>query len=240
MRTRQPARITAAAAALLLLPWFWLTDALVPLDPASPSIESADAEFVAFYVENVDTLPLRTTLFVGQWALVLVLVVSVIMASRPRPDHVTVLATSLATAATTVYVTAEGVIVWPILAAGMSPETLAAHLDAGVARGAALSRDGLHAPASVLLGLAVLLVAWLLVTGPLWGRWVMGVLAALAGLLALSSIVVGTEGLGPGLVFVVWAPVTAVCLLVGLRRRERTGHADRADAEGSDVGPTPA
>jgi hypothetical protein len=216
-------------AGLVLLPWFWLASALVPLDPGTPSFEAGDSEVVAFYVENVRTLPLSATLFVGQWVIVQILLVSVIMATRVGSDLVAVLATTLTTAATAVYVAAEGVLVWPILATGMDADALAEHLGSAAARGAVLSRDGLHAPGSVLLGVAALLIAWLLVTGPLWGRWVMGVLAAGAGLLALTSIALGPEGFGPGLIFVIWGPVTAVCLLLGLRRESRSPRAPRPD-----------
>jgi hypothetical protein len=213
-----PARLVAAVAALVLLPWFWLTEAVVPLEPVPPSLEATDAEFLAFYVENVARLPLSATLFVGQWVIVQVLVLSVIWAAHARLGLTAFLAATLTTAATAIYAGAEGVRVWPVLAANMSPEVLNDHLDPGLARSAVLSRDGLHAPASVLLGLALLLTAWLLVTSALWGRWVMSGLAVAAGGLALSSILVGPEGLGPGLIFVLWGPVTAVCLLVGLRR----------------------
>lgn len=80
------------------------------------------------------------------------------------------------------------------------------------------SRDGLHAPAAVLLGFSVLLIGWLLVRSGLWGHWVMAALSLLSGGLALSSIVVGPDGFGPGLVLVVWGVVVPWMLLVGLRR----------------------
>jgi hypothetical protein len=126
-------------------------------------------------------------------------------------------AISLAGAATAIYVGAEGVRVWPVLAAtDMTAEKLRDNLDPGLARAAVLSRDGLHAPAGVLLGVSVLVIAWLLARSDLWGRLAMSVLAAVAGAFALSSVLVGPEGLGPGLILVLWGPVVAVLLLVGL------------------------
>ena len=216
----------AAVAALVLLPWFWLTQAVAPLDPVPPPLGATDAAFIAFYVQNAGLLPLSASLFVGQWVIVQVLLVSVISAARSRMGLTTVLAATLTTAATAIYVGAEGVRVWPVLAADMSAEVLDDHLDPGLARAAVLSRDGLHAPASVLLGVSLLLIAWLLATSSLWGRWVMSGLAVAAGGLALTSILVGPEGLGPGLIFVVWGPVTAVCLLLGLRREPPASQGD--------------
>jgi hypothetical protein len=84
-----------------------------------------------------------------------------------------------------------------------------------------LSRDGLHAPASVLLGIAVLISAWLLARSDLRGHWVMSALAVVAGAFDVASVLVGPDGLGPGLVFVLWAPVVSVLLLIG---RHRTRH----------------
>ena len=66
----------------------------------------------------------------------------------------------LAGGATTLHASAESVLLWPVLAAaGMSAESVGDILDAGVAAAAVLSRDVLHAPASVLLGVAVLVIA---------------------------------------------------------------------------------
>lgn len=103
----------------------------------------------------------------------------------------------------------------------MTAGRLRDNLDPGLAQAAVLSRDGLHAPASVLLGLSVLVIAWLLARSDLWGHRTMSVLAIVAGAFAVSSVLVGPEGLGPGFIFVLWCPVVAVLLLVG-RRRSRT------------------
>lgn len=86
----------------------------------------------------------------------------------------------------------------------LSAGKLREDLDADLAQAAELSRDGLHAPASVLLGMSVLLIAWLLAKSDLWGRWVMSGLAVIAGAFALSSVLVGPEGFGPGFIFVLW------------------------------------
>ena len=220
---RRRAAFVAAGAALVLLPWFWVTEAVVGFEPVPPALGADDDEFIAFYVENFDLIPWSATLYVGQWVIVLVLLVSVIGAVRAKMDLEGVLAIALATGATAVYVAAEGVRLWPVLAADMSAANLEANLEPGLAQAAVASRDGLHAPASVLLGVAVLLVAWLLATSEVWGHWAMAGLAVLAGALALTSAVVGPEGFGPGLIFVLWGPVTAVLLLVGVRRSRALG-----------------
>lgn len=81
-----------------------------------------------------------------------------------------VLAISLACAATANYAIAEGVLLWPVYAADMSAGSCD-DLVPTLARLAVLSRDGLHVPASVLLGVSVLVIAWLLVKSDLWGHW---------------------------------------------------------------------
>ena len=43
-------------------------------------------------------------------------------------------------------------------------------------------------------------------------------LSAVSGGLALSSIVVGPEGFGLGLILVLWGPVVPVLVLLALRR----------------------
>jgi hypothetical protein len=224
---RRRAGLVAAIAGLVLLPWFWTMEAVAGFRPVSPSLGEPGQEFVDFYVANISRIPVATTMFIGQWVIVLVLLVAVIRAATDRLDLVAVLAVTLAGGATAIYVGAEGVRLWPVLAAGMSAEALRADLDPTLAQAAVLSRDGLHAPASVLLGLSVLLIAWLLAGSALWGHRVMSGLAVLAGAFALSSVLVGTDGFGPGFVFVLWAPVTAVLLLIG-RRRDRPRARDRS------------
>lgn len=133
----------------------------------------------------------------------LVLLVPVVRAAAARLDLVGMLPVALTAAATAVYAGAEGMLVWPVLAAGMDAEELGAHLDPAHAQTVVLSRDGLHAPAAVLTGFSVLLIAWLLLRSDLWGHRVMAGLAALSGAWALPSVIVGPDGLGPGLIFVV-------------------------------------
>lgn len=215
------AQLVAAAAGLVLVPWFWMINVIAGLRPTSPPLGAPDQEFIDFYVGNSSRIPLNATLFIGQWVIVLVLLVSVVRASCRRWDLAAVLATVLAGVATAIYVGAEGVRLWPVMAAGMSARKLRDDLDPEFAQAAELSRDGLHAPASVLLGMSVLLIAWLLAKSDLWGRWVMSGIAAFAGAFALTSVLVGPEGLGPGFIFVLWGPVTALLLLIG-HRHSRT------------------
>lgn len=66
----------------------------------------------------------------------------------------------------------------------------------------------------------MLIIAWLLATSDLWGHWTMSVLAVVVGASAVSSVLVGPEGFGPGLI-VPWGIVVAVLLLVG-RWRSKT------------------
>lgn len=212
---RRRAGMVATVAGLVLLPWFLVIDLIAGFRPGSPPLGAPAEEFVDFYVENFSRIPLHITLFIGQWVIVLVLLVAVVRAACTRLDLAAILATTLAGAATAIYVGAEGVLLWPVPAADMTAGKLRDNLDPGLAQAAVLSRDGLHAPAGVLLGGSVLVIAWLLARSDLWGHWAMSVLAVLAGALALSSVLVGPEGFGPGLIFVLWGPVVAVLLLVG-------------------------
>jgi hypothetical protein len=215
IKARRRAVLAAAVAGLVLLPAFWLTQSIAGLVPEDGSREA----YVAFYVDNLSRIPLRVTLLIGLWVIVLVQLVAVVRSACSRLDLAAILAITLAGAATAVYVGAEGVLLWPVLAnADTTAATLSDTLDPGNAAAAVLSRDGLHAPASVLLGVAVLIIAWLLARSDLWGHWAMSALAVVAGAFAVSSVLVGPDGLGPGLVFVMWAPVVSVLLLIGRHR----------------------
>ena len=215
---RRRASVVAVIASLAMVPWFWTIDALAGLRPETPEPGASGQEFVDFFVGNISHLPWRTTMFVVEWLLLLVVLVAVVRAVCPRLDLAALLAVCLATAASTVYVVAEGVFSWPVVQTGATPESVRSVLDPGVARAVALSRDGLHAPASILLGVSVLLIGWLLLRSQLWGRWATAALSALSGGFALSSIVVGPEGFGPGLILVLWVVIVPLMVLVGLRR----------------------
>jgi hypothetical protein len=215
---RHRSGLVAAVAGLVLVPWFWAVEAVAGFEPVSPPLGRPDQEFIEFYTGNLSRIPLNTTLYVGQWVILLVLLVAVVHTVSSRLTLAAVLAITLAGAATAVYVAAEGVLLWPVYAADMSAGKLGDDLDPTLARSAVLSRDGLHAPAAVLLGVSMLLIAWLLLRSELWGHRVMSALALVAGIFALSSILVGPEGFGPGFIFVLWGPVTAVLLLIGRRR----------------------
>jgi hypothetical protein len=207
---RRRAGLVAAVAGLVLVPWFLLTQAVVELDPDPPPLGAPGQDFVDFYVENHSRIPLNVTLFIGQWVIVLVLLVAVVRAACVRLDLAALLAITLAGASTAIYVAAEGVLLWPALpSSDMDGQVLGDTLDASLAQAAVLPRDGLHAPASVLLGVSALVIAWLLAKSDLWGHWAMSLLGALAGAFALSSLLVGPEGFGPGFIFVLWGPVTA-------------------------------
>lgn len=221
LEARRRAGLVAAAAGLGLIPWFLIIDPIAGFRPDSPEPVAPALDFVDFYVDNVSRIPLNATLFIVQWVIGLVLVLAVVRAACRRLDLAALLAITLAGAAAAVYVGAEGVRLWPVLGFDMKSGTLRDNLDPGLAQAAVLSRDGLHAPASVLLGISVLFIAWLLARSDLWGHWAMSALAVVAGAFAVSSALVGPEGIGPGFIFLIWGPVVAVLLLVG-RRRPRT------------------
>jgi hypothetical protein len=222
VEARRRAGLVAAVAGLVLVPWFLVIDPIAGFRPVSPEPVAPAQDFVDFYVDNFSRIPLNATLFIGQWVILLVLLVAVVRAACRRLDLAAILAITLAGAATAIYVDAEGVRVWPVLAAtDMTAEGLRDNLDPALAQAAVLSRDGLHAPASVLLGLSVLVIGWLLARSDLWGHWAMSVLAVVAGAFAVSSVLVGPEGFGPGFISVLWGPVVAVLLFVG-RWRSRT------------------
>jgi hypothetical protein len=213
---RRRAGVVAAVAGLSLAPYFWLSEAVVGW-PAreAPPVGAPATDYVHFYVDGSSQIPLAATVAIGSWAIWLVLVVSVVRAACRRLDLAAILAVTLAGASTAVYVAAEGVLAWPTI--GMTVGEIPENLDAGVAQAMVLSRDGLHAAASVLLGISLLVVSWLLARSDLWGHWLLAVVGFLAAVSACASMIVGPEGLGPG-VILLWGIVVAVVVLVGLRR----------------------
>ncbi len=181
----------------------------------APAVSAPATDFVDFYVDGFSRIPLTATAAIGMWAIWLVLVVSVVRAACRRLDLAAVVSVTLAGASTAIYVAAEGFLAWPTI--GMTADETADNLDAGVAQAMVLSRDGLHAAASVPLGISLLMVSWLLARSDLWGRWLLAVVGFLAGMSACASLIVGPEGLGPGGILL-WGLVVAVVVPVGLRR----------------------
>jgi hypothetical protein len=146
VRARRRAGLIAVVAGLALAPWFWAIELLAGFRPEGPPDGAPAQDFVDFYVDNFSRIPLSTTLFIGQWVIMLVLLVAVVRAACRRLDLAAILAITLAGAATAVYVVAEGIRVWPVLTFDMSAGRLRDNLDPGVAEAVVLSRDGLHAP----------------------------------------------------------------------------------------------
>lgn len=221
---RWSAAAVAATAGLILAPYFWLVSGLIgwPGWDAPPPTAPGEA-FVDFYVTGRSEIPLVATLAVVSWAIWLTLVVAVVRAACRRVGLAGILAITLAGAATAVYAGAEGVLAWPTV--GFSSEEIPLVLDPDVARALVQSRDGLHAAASVLLGISMLLVAWLLLRSDLWGHVLLSVLAGLAAVSAGSAMVVGPEGFGAGGVML-WGLVVGIVVILG-RRRARRADEDR-------------
>ena len=213
---RRRAGVVAAVAGFALAPYFWLSAAVVgwPAEDA-PSVGAPATDYVDFYVDGLSRIPLTATVAIGIWVIWLVLVVSVVRAACRRLDLAAVVSVTLAGASTAVYVAAEGVLAWPTI--GMRANEISENLDSGVAQAMVLSRDGLHAAASVPLGISLLMVSWLLARSDLWGHWLLAVVGSIAGVSACVSMIVGPEGLGAGGVLL-WGIVVAVVLLVGFRR----------------------
>jgi hypothetical protein len=213
---RRRASVVAAVAGLLLAPYFWLFSALVgwPGWEAPPPGAPAN-EFVDFYVNGAAQIPLVATVAIGSWAIWLTLVVSVVRAACRRFDLAAIMAVTLAGASTAVYVAAEGVLAWPTI--GLAASEISENLDPGVAQAIVMSRDGLHAAASVLLGISLLVVAWLLTRSDLWGHWLLAAVGFLAGVSACSAMIIGPEGIGPGAIMI-WGILVALVILIGLRR----------------------
>ncbi|MEQ1702140.1 MAG: hypothetical protein ABMA25_18670 [Ilumatobacteraceae bacterium] len=210
------AGVVAAVAGLALAPYFWLSTALVgwPVQDAPP-FDAPAQDFIDFYVNGSSRIPLRATVAIGSWALWLLLILSVVRAACRRLDLAAVFSMTLAGAATAVYVAAEGLLAWPTI--GTTANDISQHLDPGVAQAMVISRDGLHAAASVLLGISMLVVAWLLARSDLWGRWLLAAVASLAGVSACTTMFQGSDPIGPGGILL-WGIVVAVVVLVGRRR----------------------
>jgi hypothetical protein len=184
----------------------------------SPSVGDPVGQYVDFFVDNFSRIPVRATAFIVQWMILLVLLVAVVRAACPRLDLAAIVSVALAGAATAVYVVAEGVGAWPVHATiDMTAEEVRDNLDPGVAQALVLSRDGLHATAAVLLGISLLVIAWLVARSDLWGHWTLAALTAIAGLSASASMVLGPEFIGAG-ALVPWGIAVAVVMLVARGR----------------------
>lgn len=213
--------MVAVVAGLALAPYFWLANAVVgwPVQDAPP-FDAPAQDFIDFYVDGLSRIPLRATVAIGSWALWLLLVLSVVRAACRRLDLAAVFSMTLAGAAIALYVAAEGVLAWPTI--GTTENDVSQHLDPGVAQAMVLSRDGLHATASVLLGISMLVVAWLLARSDLWGHWMLAAVAFVAGVSACTTMFQGSDPIGPGGILL-WGIVVAVVILVG-RRRDVSPH----------------
>jgi hypothetical protein len=226
---RRRAAIVAVVLGVALTPWFLAVSGVSAVQPDSPAPSDPSSAYVDFYAHNAERIAWNVTLMTMMWAVLLGTVIAVVRAGCRRLDTAAITATCLATAATGIYVMAEGVFAWPVVQGVRSEQLLTETLDPEVARALVESRDGLHAPAAVLLGLAVLVIGWLLLRGRLWGHWATAAISVVSGALALSSVVVGPEGLGPGLILLVWVVVVPILLLIGLWRADRTSTSPLTD-----------
>lgn len=214
---RRRAALVAAIAGFGVPVWFWVTMALWEAGDTPPPGAPAQ-DFLAYYVDNYASFPASVTAHVLLWVLLLVLLVAVVRAAVTRLDLTAILAITLAGVATACTVMAEGVLAWPALTYDQSPELLAVNLEPGVAQALVLSRDGLHAPALVLWGLALLLIAWLVARSDLWGRTALAVLTAVVGVFSAGYILLGPESIGSALT-VPWGLAMAIGLLIDRARR---------------------
>lgn len=223
---RRRAGVVAAVAGLVLAPYFWLASAVVGWPGRdAPAADATAQEFVDFYADKSSEIRLAATLAVGSWALWLLLLVAVVRWACRRPDVAAVFAIVLAGASVAVFVAAEGVLAWPTI--GMSGREVALYVDPGVARASVVSRDGLHAAASVLLGVSMLVIAWLVARSDLWGRWLLAAVAMLAGLSACTTMFQGSDPFGPGGVLV-WGMMVAGVVVAGRRREGSSAPGERS------------
>jgi hypothetical protein len=208
---RRRAAVVAAIAGLAVPVWFWISEGLFGL--VGPPDDAAAGDYIDFYVENFSQLPRIATAYVGLWALILVLFIAVVRAAVTRLNVAALVAVGLAVASAAAAAIVEGVRAWPTLTFETAAQ-LADTLDPVVAQALVDSRGGLHGPAVALSGIAMLVIAWLLVRSDLWGHTVLAVLTGLSGAATAVFMLFGPEG--PALT-VPWGIVVAVVLLVGLR-----------------------
>jgi hypothetical protein len=219
---RRRAATVAAVAGLALAPWFYVAVSVGKLRTESPTAGAPMGQYVDFYVDNFSRIPVRATAFIVQWAIILVLLVAVVRAACRRLDLAAIVSIGLAGAATAVYVVAEGIGAWPVHAAtDMTAERIHGSLDPGVAQALVLSRDGLHAAAAVLLGISLLIIAWLVARSDLWGHPTLAALTGIAGVSASASMLLGPEFIGVG-ALLPWGIGVAVVMLVARRRLDGT------------------
>jgi hypothetical protein len=209
------AGVVATVVGLALVPYFWLASAVVGWGQDAPPFDAPAEDFVDYYVDEFTSIPRQATAAIGMWALVLVLIVSVVRMTCPRFGLDAILSVTLAGAGTAVFVAASGLGVWPTI--GTTKSDVAQHLDPGVAQAMVASIDGMHAAGSVLLGFAMLLVAWLLARTDLWGHWLLAAVAFLAGISACTTMFQGADAIGPGGILL-WGILVAIIVLVGHRR----------------------
>lgn len=194
---RRRAGVVAAVAGLALVPYFWFASALVGWPGHNaPAADAPARAFVDYYATEASQVRRAATVAIGLWVLWLALVVAAVRWACRRLDFAAVFAMTLAGASVAVFVAAEGVMVWPAIA--VSAREIAEHLDPEIARASVMSRDGLHAAASVPWGVSMLVVAWLFVRSDLRGRWVLGGVGVLAGVSACTTMFQGSDPLGPG------------------------------------------
>ncbi len=219
---RRSGALTGAIAAFAVPVWLVATLAVVGGYRGNyvPTTGDPERDFLQFYVDNFSRIRVTSTMYILAWVLALVMLVAVVRAASARIELPGILAITLAGAFTAMSVMGQGLFAYPTLLFDMSAEKLPDNLDPATARFLLLSAEALSSAAGVLLGVALVLIAVVLIRGDLRGRWVLGVAAGLGGVFGAVNVVLG-GGQGPGDGFLPWCLLTGVILLIGRARLGR-------------------
>ena len=193
---RRSAALTGAIAAFVLPIGLIATLSVVSGYQGNyiPGVDAPRRDFVRFYTDNFSRIRVTSTMFILLSVLVLVVIVAVVRAAAPHAGLLGIVAITLAGASTAVSVAVQALFVSPTVVLEMTGQNLPRNLDPGVARFLVLAADGAPNAAGVLIGVALILMAVLLVRGDLWGHWVLGITAALMGAVGVVNMVIGGAG----------------------------------------------
>ena len=155
-------------------------------------------------------------LIVWSWALLLILFISLLFASGRGLVLLKTISVALMGAFTAVAVGGQALFASPTLVVDMTDAKIAEDLDPGLARGLVLLPDTMSAVGGILLGLAFLVLGWVLWASDLVGRRFLAITAGLMGLFGSINLVLG--GGSPILSVAVWAVAAAILTLISRQR----------------------